>query len=552
MNKSFTKGSRGKLFNFFNVNRKGQPPLFLLLIASITALGMILPPVYLVLRATQSGVDEFLSILTRSRTLETIFNTLSMVAGITLLAVLVAVPLAFLTTRTDLPGKRFWLVATTLPLAIPTYVGSFALLAFAGPRGSVLQIILEPLGVDRLPSVYGWFGVVIVIGLLTYPYIMLTVRAALLGMNPSLEEAARSLGYSQRQTFFRITFPQLKPAIASGSLLVALYSIQDFGTPAMLRFDSFTRVIFTQYRAAFDRTLAAALALVLMLLVMGILLLEFKLRRAGATYYTTSSGAMKPPTIIPLGRWKWVALLFVSLIVFLTLVIPVGVILFWLFRSTLFGGVGYTSFQAVPLWEIVWNSIYAAGLGALVATIFAIPIAILSVRFRNRFTTILERCSYIGFGTPGIVIALALVFFSSSYAQFIYQEMPMLVFAYLVLFLPQAVGTIRGSLLQVNPSLEESAHSLGRNSWQTFREITLPLVRPGIISGAMLIFLTAMKELPATLILAPIGFKTLATQIWQATAEDAAFATAAEASLLILMISSVSTWIILSQEKKAS
>jgi iron(III) transport system permease protein len=169
------------------------------------------------------------------------------------------------------------------------------------------------------------------------------------------------------------------------------------------------------------------------------------------------------------------------------------------------------------------------------------------VRFPGRLTTAIERCTYIGFGLPGITIALSLVFLGANYLPWLYQTLPMLVFAYLVLFLPQSVGTIRSCLLQVNPQLEESARSLGRSPWQTLREITLPLVSPGILGGAVLVFLTAIKELPATMLLAPIGFKTLATQIWQAT-EDVAFTDAAAASLTLLLVSAASTLLLTRQK----
>ncbi|WP_008314361.1 ABC transporter permease [Leptolyngbya sp. PCC 6406] len=529
--------------------RSARPPWFLVLMALVTAAAMVLPLSHLVVRAAGAGVLELWAIIARPLTLEVIFNTLGLGLAATFFSALIAIPLAFLTVRTDLPGRRFWLIATTLPLAVPTYVGSFALISAFGPRGSIVQMLLQPLGIERLPSIYGWFGVITATTLFTFPYLLLSVRAGLIGMDPSTEEAARSLGHSPYSTFLRVTLPQLRPSIAAGSLLVALYAIQDFGTPALMQFDSFTRVIFTQYRSGFNRNLAAALALVLVAIVLGILWLEYR-TRTRAAYYTrrSGSGLLTPP--VALGRWRWPALFFCTIVVLLSLVMPVGVILFWLFRSTLFGGLGYTTYQSVPLWQICLNSLYGAGLAALVATVFALPIAILSVRFPGRWTTLLERCSYIGFGTPGIVVALALVFFGANYTPWIYQQMPMLVFAYMVLFLPQAVGTVRGSLLQVNPNLEESARSLGRTPWQTLRQITLPLVQPGVLSGAMLIFLTAIKELPATLLLAPIGFRTLAMQIWQATAEDAAFADAAAAALLILLVSAGSTLIILSQERR--
>jgi iron(III) transport system permease protein len=177
-------------------------------------------------------------------------------------------------------------------------------------------------------------------------------------------------------------------------------------------------------------------------------------------------------------------------------------------------------------------------LAAIVTVVAALPVAILAVRYAGRISGLLERATYIGFALPGIVIALALVFFGANYATPIYQTLGLLIFAYIILFLPQAVGAIRSGLLQISPRLEEAARSLGRTPRQTLTTVTLPLVRPAILAGAALVFLTTMKELPATLILSPIGFKTLATSIWSATSE-AFFARAAVPALLLILVSSV-------------
>ncbi|MDT9182670.1 iron ABC transporter permease [Limnospira sp. PMC 289.06] len=527
--------------------RRSHPPIFLVIMAAIVALGMALPLVYLVIRAMGIGLAPFIALISRPRTIQVFFNSIGMAFFVTLLSALIAIPLAFLIVRTNLPGRRFWSVVTTLPLAIPTYVGSFALLAFAGPRGSMIQILLEPFGVQRLPSIYGWAGVIIATTLFSYPYILLTVRSSLQGMDPAMEEVSRVLGYTPYQTFWRVTLPQLRPAIAAGSLLVSLYALQDFGTPALMRFESFTYVIFLQYRTSFDRSMAAALSLVLIALVGLILLLEYR-ARSRAAYYSRGSASQHQQPLIPLGRWTWLALGFCILITLFSLVMPLGVLFFWLGRGL---RVGQNPIELITMMlPAAYNSIYSSGLAAIISTLFALPIAILAVRFPSRLTATLERTSYIGFGMPGIVVSLSLVFFGANYVPWLYQQLPMLIFAYLVLFIPQAVGTLRGSLLQVSPNLEESARILGRTPWQTLRQVTLPLVRPGVISGAMLIFLTSIKELPATLLLSPIGFRTLATQIWQATAESVAFTQASVAALMMLFVSTLATLIILSQERR--
>ncbi|RMF05926.1 MAG: iron ABC transporter permease, partial [Chloroflexi bacterium] len=451
------------------------------------------------------------------------------------------VALAWLTVRTDLPGRRFWSLATILPLVIPSYVGAFTLVSALGPRGLV-QGWLEPLGIERLPSIYGFPGALLALTLFTYPYILLSVRAALRGLDPSLEEAARSLGRTPWQVFREITLPHLRPSIAAGALLVALYTLSDFGAVSMLRFDSFTRAIYMQYSASFDRSTAAVLALLLVALTLVILVGEQKMR-GKARYYRSSSGTVRPAAPVKLGRWRWPALAFCGLVTLLALAMPLGVIGYWLVR-------GLNAGQALSLRpDVAFNSVSASGAAALAAIAAAVPVTVLATRFPGRMSRWLERSTYIGFALPSIVIALSLVFFGANFATFLYQTLFLLVLAYVVRFLPQAVGSTRASMLQVSPRLEEAARNLGRTPLQTLRSVTLPLVRPGLFTGLALVFLTAMKELPATLLLGPTGFRTMATRIWDFS-EEAFFAQASVPALLLVLVSAVGVWIILSQEEK--
>jgi len=181
---------------------------------------------------------------------------------------------------------------------------------------------------------------------------------------------------------------------------------------------------------------------------------------------------------------------------------------------------------------------FAVSLGAALLTVaLALPVTFLAVRRPGRLAHLLERLTYTGSALPGIVVALAYVFIGANYAPALYQTLPMLLIAYVVLFLPQAVGSERTSLLQVSPSLEDAGRSLGMRPWGVFRRVTLPLVRPGLLAAAAMVFLTAMKELPATLILSPIGFDTLAVQVW-ANISEAFFARAAAPTLLLILLSS--------------
>ena len=216
----------------------------------------------------------------------------------------------------------------------------------------------------------------------------------------------------------------------------------------------------------------------------------------------------------------------------LGLVLPLSVLTFWLVRGLAAGE------PLRLLWVSAWNSAYVSTLAAGIALVAALPVAVLAVRFPGWVATAVERATYLGFALPGIVVALALVFFGANYALFAYQTLAMLVFAYLVLFLPQAVGATRASLLQVSPHLEEVARSLGQSPLRVLLTVSVPLLRPGMSAGAALVFLATMKELPATLLLSPIGFHTLATKIWSATA-DGFFARAAAPSLLLILVASL-------------
>ncbi|MBA2318654.1 MAG: iron ABC transporter permease [Euzebyales bacterium] len=506
-----------------------RPPAYLVVPGVLVALAMVLPLGYLVIRAAGAG-ERALALATEPQTLVIFANTALLAGIVTTASALIAVPLAWLTTRTDLPGRRVWAVLTAVPLVVPTYVGGFAYVAAFGPRG-MLADLLAPLGVERLPEIYGLPGAALALTLFSYPYLLLTVRGALLGMDPSLEEASRGLGRSAAATFRTVTLPQLRPAMGAGALLVALYCLSDFGAVSLLRFSSFTRVIYVQYQGAFDRTPAAVLALLLVLFTVALLIVEGRLRgRAG--YHRSSAGARRSPQPLALGRWRWPAVAFCALVVLLALVVPLTVLGYWLARGLAAGEPLRLVFTAAR------NSVLASGLAAAAAVLAALPVAVLSVRHRGRLSSTLERSAYLGYALPGIVVALALVFFGARYGGPLYQTLALLVFAYVVLFLPQAVGAIRASVLQVPPSVEEAARSLGRSGFGTLVAVTAPLVRPGVVAGAALVFLTAMKELPATLLLGPTGYSTLATDVWTATSE-AFFARAAAPALLLVALSSI-------------
>jgi len=504
--------------------RQARPPAALAA-AGLAVVGLLtLPLVYLVLRAVTGDAWD---VLVSGNLARLIWETGVLVALVTASALAVGVPLAWLVVRTDLPGSALWGTAAALPLVVPSYVAALVLLAAFGPRG-LLQRILEPLGVERVPEIYGLPGAWLALTLSTYPFVFLLAASALRSLDPALEDAARGLGRSPFDAFRRVTLPVLRPSLGAGALLVALYVLSDFGAVSLMQYDSLTRAIFLQYRSLFDRTPAAVLALVLVVLTGLVLVLELRMRgRALARYQRTGTGAARRSTRVALGRWRWPALAFSSLAVGFALVVPVAVLVYWAAGRS----------EAVDWsWRPVVGSVGVSLAAAAVAVLATLPVAVLAVRYPSGWTTALERLSYAGNALPGIVIALALVFFAANYATPIYQTTALLVFAYVVRFFPQALAGSHSALVRVSPRLEEAARGLGRSPSAVFARVTAPLVAPGLLAGGALVFLSTMKELPATLLLRPIGFETLATEVWKYTSV-ASYSRAALPALVLIVVS---------------
>jgi iron(III) transport system permease protein len=507
--------------------RRRTPP-GLVVAALAVAIPVALPLAYLAIVVAQDASLAWDTIW-RDQTLRLLLRSSALAVAVTLAAVALALPLSWLVTRTDLPGRRLWTVLITLPLVIPSYIGAYLMVSALGPHGLLQDLLAEPFGVEQLPSIYGFLGAWLVLTLFTYPLVLLTVRASLARLDPQLEEAARGMGRSGWSTYRTIVLPQLMPAVGAGGLLVALYVLSDFGAVSILRFDSFTRAIYATYRGSFDRIGAASLSALLVVLMFLVLWLEGRTRRRFA-YYRTAPGAARRPQKVRLGRWRWPALAFCAAVTILALVVPVAVLVYWSLQSVA-GDPDWSEISSAAV-----DSITAAGLAAAIAAVCAIPVAMLVARYPSRIAALIERVTFTGYALPHIVVALTLVFFGTRVALPLYQTLAMLVFAFVVLLLPLAVGATRASLMQVSPRLEEAARSVGRGPLAVLRTITAPLAAGGVAAGAALVFLTAVKELPATLVLAPIGFETLSTEIWTATSVGF-YERGAIPSLVLLLIS---------------
>lgn len=505
------------------------------------AILVLIPVIYLFLRSI-SAAPRAIPHLISFRTATIISNSVVLALLVTLGSLAIALPLAWLTSRTDLPYRRTWLVLSTLPLVFPSYVGSFAIIAMLGPRGLLFQW-LSKLGEITLPSIYGLPGAFWTLTIFTYPYLLLSIHNGFRRLDPAVEEAARNLGLTSWKSFWRVTIPALRPAIISGALLVSLYVLSDFGAVSMLRFNTFTMAIYLQYTSSLDRSLAALLTLILVTLTIMLLFAaqHFQGRMVTQSGHRTS----RPSANVKLGRWKLVAVLFCIIVVGNALIVPTAIVTYWLVRGIMAGE------TLLPVWQATINSMQAGILAALTCIVLSLPVAYLTARYQSRFSFFVGQSVYVGYGLPGIAVAISLVFFGANYMVWLYQSLAMLIFAYVVRFMPQSVGTIRTTLIQTSPRIEEASRNLGYGRWGTVRHVLLPLLSPGIMTGGALVFLTTVKELPVTLLLRPTGFNTLATQIWSAT-EEAFFARAAAPALILLVVSALSIGIVLRQDEETS
>ncbi|WP_105254589.1 ABC transporter permease [Pseudoalteromonas sp. T1lg75] len=486
------------------------------LLAALVAL----TPLYVLLTLASDA-----STLFDSHNLTILGNTLSLMALTVTGSIIIGVPLAFISAYVHLPLKRLWLVVFAAPLAIPSYIGAFTLYAAFGPGGEMNTLF----GIET-PPMYGLSGAAIVMTLYTFPFVMLTTRSSLLSLDASMVNAARTLGMTMTMSVFKVILPRVVNGIAAGALLVALYTLSDFGTPAMMRLDTFTRVIYVEYNA-FGLSRAAMLSLQLMCIVGFLLFLESQIKTA-----TERHG--RPLMLFP-KPWQLGAMFVIFVpVLLLAIGLPLGVFSLWLVRE------GLAEFD----FTIAWHSAYASGIAALMAVIVAIPVA--HAALSGKAGRVMERITYFGFGIPGIVMGTALVY-AGLQLPMLYQTLALLVIAYVLRFLPLAVGSVRTSTEHMDASLVKSARVLGASPREAFTRITLPLTARGIVAGAALVFLESMRELEATLLLGPTGFETLSTYLWRVY-EAGYFGRAAIPGLLLVVISACGLAIMLSGEKRSN
>jgi iron(III) transport system permease protein len=475
----------------------------------IAAAGVLVPVAFLLVQAQDSGWGTLKRLLLRHSTGVLLWNSVRLMVACTLLCAVLGVGAAWLVERSDVPLRRLWAVLLVLPLGVPDFVVGFGWVS-----------------ID--PGLHGYWAAVMIMTLSLYPLVYLPVAAAMRNLDEGLQEAARSLGLSPWQAFLRVTLRQVWPAVLGGSLLVTLGLLAEYGAFEIVRYQTFTVQIFTEFKLGFDAAAACGLSLVLVVLSIAVLGGELALRGRGQGF-RAGPGAPRVAGRVRLGRRRWPALAGLAALAAIALGVPLGSLVYWVTRGS------SSTLPSTSILAAVAHTAEYSAAAAAIATLLAVPVCTLALRHRNRLTVLIERLSYLPLALPGLVVALGLVAFSVRYALSLYQSALELIIAYAILFLPLAVVGVRSAMSQASPRLEEVGRSLGSRPAEVFRRITLPLIAPGLGAAFALVFISSSTELTATLLLRPTGVNTLATQFWTYTTNFSYGAAAPYAGLMVLI-----------------
>ena len=465
----------------------------LLGVALVVAALALVPAGFVVWVLVQSGWDTAASLLFRPRVGEILLATLLLQALAIPLCVGLALVLAWLTERTDLPARALWRWLAVAPLAIPAFVMAYA-------------------WDSTFPMLRGLWPAVGISVLAYFPLVYLPIIAQLRRLDPAVEDVAATLGYSPARVFILVVLPQLRLAILGGSLLIGLHLLAEYGLYVLIRYDTLTVAIVNQFQAVYDGPAANLMGIVLVACALGLLALEAALR-GKRRYARVGGGAARHAPVTALGRGRLLWMLVPLATAVLALGLPLGTLLRWISIG------GVESWHLPELAAALGQSSFYAVAGAVLVTLAALPVAWMSARAPGPVQRALESVHLQVGALPGVIVALALVAITVRVALPLYQTAATVLLAYVLLFLPRAIVSVRASLAQVPVELQNGAVALGRTPFAAALGVTLRLAMPGIAAGMALVAMGIVTELTATLMLSPIGTETLATQFWARTGE---------------------------------
>jgi iron(III) transport system permease protein len=516
-------------------------------LAAVVPVALVgLPLATLVVTATSVSVPDLVRAVGRLN-LPALFSQVALLGALaTAWALAAAVPLAWLASRTDLPGRAVLRAVAPLALAVPPYVLALAYVALLSPGGAAHRVVASSLGVAlaavRWPGlIFGTGGAAFVLGLAGAPSVFLLVHAALDRANPSLEDASRGLGLGPIATFWRVTLPLLRGPHVAGSLLVFLYACVDFGVVSLLRARTVTTVLFTYLATGFAPHASAAIALLLVVLLWVVLVVQDRVGRVGAGGAAGRQGdagfgaladkrGRRDARPVTLGRWRPFAIAYVAVVTGLGIVVPV-ITLVALALSL--GPRALVEFWAAQ-GDHVAHTVQIGAATATLATVGGLALAV--ARKRGLATALAFGAAQAGYALPGTVLALAVVGLVPRLLPWIDGTTGEIVLAVVILTFAPALQSCATALDSAPRGLVDAARGLGESQVGAFRRVVLPLAGPALLSGWALAFGLASRELAATLIVRPPGYDTLAVRLWVHATDVGPDPRAAAVALLLLAV----------------
>ncbi|HVL00316.1 MAG TPA: iron ABC transporter permease [Dongiaceae bacterium] len=453
-------------------------------------------------------------------------NTLVLVLGVGSSVLVLGVSLAWLTATCQFPGRRLFDMALMLPLAVPAYVMAFVMVGLLDWSGPVQAQLREWFGRGASFSFRGTGAVITVLSLVLYPYVYMLARNAFLTQGREPLEAARVLGHSPWRGFFLVALPMARPAIAAGVALALMETLADFGAVAVFNYDTFTTAIYKAWYGFFNLQAAAQLASLLLVIVLLGLFLE-RQARGDARYYQLARRKSQSHRAPLRGARGWLATGYCALVFLLAFGIPVGQLLVWVAQ-------GAWKDLDERYAALVLHTLTLGGVAALVTVAAAFLLAYFKRHYHDLFASSLVRMATLGYALPGSVLAVGiLISFANldAWAAELQTALGMpvepifvggvlaLLLAYVTRFLAAAFGPVETSLERIKPSIPEAAAILGARQWEIVRRIYVPILAPGLLTAGLLVFVDVMKEMPATLLMRPFGWDTLAVRIHEMTSE---------------------------------
>ncbi len=491
-------------------------------LAAFAVAALVFIPLAIVLSSLFTPNDEVWTHLLETTLSRVLRNTLFLGLGVAIGTAFLGVSLAWLTAACDFPGRKVFDWALMLPMAIPTYVTAFVaigFLDFTGPLQTILRQWLGP--TDWFPEIRSTGGVILVMTLTLYPYVYLLARNAFLTQGRRALEVAQSLGESRWSGFFRVTLPMARPWIVGGVTLALMETLADFGAVSIFNYDTFATAIYKAWFGLFSISAASQLASLLVLFVFVFLLME-----QYATYRTrytrVERGGVSGDRVRLSPLKKWLAFAFALLILCAAFLLPLLQLLFWS-RNVLLSDLDSRYF------ELLGHSLFLAA-GAALMTVVAVLILVYAKRLHDTFPLrIMVRIATLGYALPGSVLAVGifipLAWFDEQLIAlfdldlFLQGTLLAMFAAYLVRFLAVAHHPIQSAIQRISPNMDESARNLGCSGWAMLQRIYLPMMRGGLTTGLVLVFVDVMKEMPITLMTRPFGWDTLAIRIFEMTSE---------------------------------